>query len=80
MFECSTRNLIDRACWSSELDIKEACELAILSKADKEDRKTIMDEVNKFFKDGDRWEDPRNPRKVKKLTKGKETVGEAEMG
>jgi MoxR-like ATPase len=54
MFECSTRNLIDWACWSSDLSIKEACDLAILSKADPEDKKLIMDEVNKFFKDVDK--------------------------
>lgn len=51
IFECSTRNLIDWACRCSDLDIKEACELAILSKADKEDHKIIMDEVNKSFRD-----------------------------
>jgi len=62
LFECSTRNLIDWACRSSDLDIKEACDLAILSKADKEDRKQIRDEVNKYFKDGDRYSD--KPRKA----------------
>jgi hypothetical protein len=51
LFECSTRNLIDWACWCSDLDIKSACELAMISKADKEDAPQIRDEVNKFFKD-----------------------------
>ena len=55
MFECSTRNLIDWACWCSDMTIKQAFEFSILSKADKEDYKIIMDEVNKYFRDGELW-------------------------
>ena len=51
MFECSTRNLIDWACRCSSLSIKEAFEFAVLSKADKEDHASMVDEVNKFFPD-----------------------------
>lgn len=65
LFECSTRNLIDWACRCSELTVKEACELALLSKADKEDRATIQDEVNKFFKDDEK----RISKEEKKLLK-----------
>jgi len=55
IFEISTRNLIDWACRCSDLWIKESFELSILSKADKDDHKKMMDEVNKYFKDWDKW-------------------------
>lgn len=56
MYETSTRNLIDRACRCSDMPIKDAFELAILSKADKEDYLSMTDELNKLFKDDESCE------------------------
>ena len=48
-FECSTRNLIDWASRCTELTIKEASDVAFIAKADEQDRKQILDEINKLF-------------------------------
>ena len=54
-FELSTRNLIDWACWASEVPIKEAAEFAILNKVDPIERKKISDIINKEFREGEMW-------------------------
>lgn len=55
IFECSTRNLIDRACRCSEVPVKEAFEFAISGKADIGDRSSMQDIIDKEFRDNERW-------------------------
>ena len=74
LFECSTRNLIDWACWCSELTIKEACELALISKADREDLKQIRDAVSTHFRDDEVWK--KTEPKKRKTTKSINADGE----
>lgn len=55
IFDCSTRNLISWAAACSMYPVKEAAEFTLISKADKEDRKIIRDEMNKLFRDNEQW-------------------------
>lgn len=65
-FECSTRNLLDWACWCKDLPVKEACEFAIVSKIpDREDQDKMREIVGTVFKDDEMWL-PVSERKVAK--------------
>lgn len=54
-FECSTRNLIDWACWCSVMPVKEAAHFALINKADEDAASKIIAEVNVHFRDGEMW-------------------------
>lgn len=57
-FECSTRNLIDWATLCDVVPIKEAVIPALINKADndKTELKQLWDEIDKQFRDNEKWE------------------------
>lgn len=77
VFELSTRNLIDWACWCSEIPIKEAFKFAVISKnEDAEEAKTIMDVVDKYFTNDQVWSEAN---KTKSKSSSKTSDSEAEI-
>ena len=52
-FACSTRQLIYWGSLISDYGVKKAAQITIVNKADEEDGKVIMDELNKYFKDSE---------------------------
>lgn len=81
IFEVSTRNVIDWACWCSEIPVKEAFVFAVLSKTVKEEweRKMIMDVIDKHFTNDMQWsEDAKKRTSVQVQESWEEFVEEIE--
>ena len=68
VYVCSTRQLIQWGNLAKYLSIKDAANIAILNKADKDERSKIKDELNKFFRNEESL-----TKYVKELEKKKKT-------
>jgi MoxR-like ATPase len=70
---CSTRQLIQWGNLMKYLSVKESAEIAILNKADRDERVKLMDELNKFFKNAESLQKHRKETEAKKK-KDAETI------
>lgn len=77
-FEFSTRNVIDWAVLSEILPIKDAFNLAVKNKADKESYEALMKVVNLHFRDDETWV-PESEREVKVEKSVKEEISVDEI-